>query len=79
MYSTCTLSPPQNDGVIQATLEKIWQETDINITVQDLSAIRDRFRDTFFFYKDSRFGQLVVPHLTANFGPMYFCKLKRLN
>ncbi|KAK2152584.1 hypothetical protein NP493_2441g00000 [Ridgeia piscesae] len=78
VYSTCTLSPPQNDGVVQAALELLWQQTNIDIVVQDTGHLADTFSNTFNFYK-CRFGQLVLPNLTANFGPMYFCKLKRLN
>jgi 16S rRNA C967 or C1407 C5-methylase (RsmB/RsmF family) len=78
VYSTCTLSPVQNDGIIQATLEQVWQKTQINVTVVDTGHVADRCREMFNFADNTRFGQLVLPNLTANFGPMYFCKLKRL-
>ncbi|XP_050393189.1 5-methylcytosine rRNA methyltransferase NSUN4 [Patella vulgata] len=78
VYSTCTLSPPQNDGVIQAAIEEIWNETQIDIVIQDISCIAHKFKDTFRFYKGCRYGQLVLPSLIANFGPMYFSKIRRL-
>ncbi|VDH91237.1 Hypothetical predicted protein [Mytilus galloprovincialis] len=77
VYSTCSLSPGQNDGVIQATLEHLWKETNIDISVVDLSYIQTLFKDTFNFYPSCRFGQLVLPNLRANFGPMFICKLHR--
>lgn len=79
VYSTCTLSPSQNDGVVQAALEYIWQETDINVSVVDLDYLARAFSDTFRFSKTCRFGQLVLPALSCNFGPMYICKLRKSN
>lgn len=78
VYSTCTLSLPQNDGAVQAALEKICQETNIEVAIEDTGMIADHFRQTFNFYGKCRYGQLVVPNLTANFGPTYFCKLHRI-
>ena len=79
MYSTCTLSLPQNDGVVQAALQEIWEKTKIDVVVVDTYHIAEAFRKTFNFFPKCHLGQLVLPNLTANFGPMYFCKLKRLN
>ncbi|XP_046565410.1 5-methylcytosine rRNA methyltransferase NSUN4-like [Haliotis rubra] len=78
VYSTCTLSPAQNDGVIQAVVEEIWQQTSIDIVIQDLTWMASKFRNTFKFYRNCRHGQLVLPCLTANFGPMYFSKITRI-
>ena len=78
VYSTCTLAMPQNDGTVQAAIEKLWHTTDIDVVVEDTSNIVDGFREIFDFYPYCRFGQLVLPNLTANCGPMYICKLKRL-
>ncbi|XP_048766543.2 5-methylcytosine rRNA methyltransferase NSUN4-like isoform X2 [Ostrea edulis] len=78
VYSTCTLSPAQNDGVIQAAMEHLWKETDIDSVVIDLSYIRPIFRDTFSFFPQTKFGQLIIPTLSSNFGPMYICKIKRI-
>ena len=79
VYSTCTLSMPQNDGTVQAALEDIWQNTDLDVAVVRTPAISDRFRDFFHFHDNCRLGQLVIPNVTANFGPSYFCKLRRVN
>nr|XP_022294149.1 5-methylcytosine rRNA methyltransferase NSUN4-like isoform X1 [Crassostrea virginica] len=78
VYSTCTLSPAQNDGVIQATMEHLWKETEIDSVVIDLSYLRPIFASIFSFFPETKYGQLVIPSLSSNFGPMYICKIKRI-
>ncbi|XP_010145589.1 PREDICTED: 5-methylcytosine rRNA methyltransferase NSUN4, partial [Eurypyga helias] len=78
VYSTCSLSPLQNEHVIERAVEIAETQFDISIHVEDLSHFRTLFQDTFSFFSDCRLGELVLPHLTANFGPMYFCKLSRM-
>ncbi|NXN72233.1 NSUN4 methyltransferase, partial [Himantopus himantopus] len=78
VYSTCSLSPLQNEYVIERALEVAETQYNISIHVEDLSHFRTLFQDTFSFFSDCRLGELVLPHLTANFGPMYFCKLRRM-
>lgn len=34
IYSTCSLSPIQNDGVVKMALKKIWEETDHQIVIK---------------------------------------------
>ncbi|KAK3606741.1 hypothetical protein CHS0354_036540 [Potamilus streckersoni] len=77
VYSTCTLSPSQNDGVIQSAFEEIWKTSKIDIVVQNLKELAEGFQDIFKFHKGCQFGQLVLPSISANFGPMYFCKINR--
>ncbi|NWV74981.1 NSUN4 methyltransferase, partial [Dasyornis broadbenti] len=78
VYSTCSLSPLQNECVVERALEIAEAQFNINIHVEDLSHFRTLFQDTFSFFLDCQLGELVLPHLTANFGPMYFCKLRRM-
>ncbi|XP_009074060.1 PREDICTED: 5-methylcytosine rRNA methyltransferase NSUN4, partial [Acanthisitta chloris] len=78
VYSTCSLSPLQNECVVERAVEIAETQFNINIHVEDLSHFRTLFQDTFSFFSDCRLGELVLPHLTANFGPMYFCKLRRM-
>uniref|UniRef100_A0A8C8RD72 5-cytosine rRNA methyltransferase NSUN4 n=1 Tax=Pelusios castaneus TaxID=367368 RepID=A0A8C8RD72_9SAUR len=77
VYSTCSLSQLQNECVVERAVELAEIQFNISVHVEDLSYFRSVFQDTFSFFKDCRLGELVLPHLTANFGPMYFCKLRR--
>ena len=79
VYSTCTLSPVQNDGVVAATLEHIWYSTGIEVVVEDIRASIDCFSATFRLFDGCRYGNLVLPCLLSNFGPMYFCRLRRIS
>ncbi|NWR28471.1 NSUN4 methyltransferase, partial [Tachuris rubrigastra] len=78
VYSTCSLSPLQNECVVERAVEIAATQFNISVHVEDLSHFRTLFQDTFSFFSDCRLGELVLPHLTANFGPMYFCKLRRM-
>jgi len=81
VYSTCTLSPVQNDGVVNKVLTELWEETSLNFEVADLDLAMKpfKFMCKIFGRKEGvKFGQLVVPFLPNNFGPMYFCKINRV-
>ncbi|KAI8791761.1 5-methylcytosine rRNA methyltransferase NSUN4 [Biomphalaria glabrata] len=78
VYSTCTLSPAQNDGVIQAVMEELWQMSHIEVAVVDLTPMTELFQETFKFHDKTRYGKQVLPNLLNNFGPTYFAKLKRI-
>lgn len=81
VYSTCTLSPMQNDGVIALALKDIWEETGIDLAICDLSESIKPLKTILNFSSTSKvtqFGQLITPKIGQNFGPMYVCKIKRL-
>ncbi len=78
MYSTCTLGMAQNDGVVRQALEQVWLKHSFDVAVVDTAPLVSAFSDVFVFHK-CQFGYLVLPNVTANFGPMYFCKLQRLS
>uniref|UniRef100_A0A8C5K1V3 5-cytosine rRNA methyltransferase NSUN4 n=1 Tax=Jaculus jaculus TaxID=51337 RepID=A0A8C5K1V3_JACJA len=78
VYSTCSLSHLQNEYVVQGTIELLANQYSIKVQVEDLSYFRKVFMDTFYFFSSCQVGELVVPNLLANFGPMYFCKMRRL-
>ncbi|XP_066232269.1 5-methylcytosine rRNA methyltransferase NSUN4 [Saccopteryx leptura] len=78
VYSTCSLSHLQNEYVVQGAIELLANQYSIKVQVEDLTHFRKLFMDTFSFFSSCQVGELVVPNLTANFGPMYFCKMCRL-
>ena len=81
VYSTCTLSPIQNDGVVHMALSSLWEETSLNFEVCDLSQAVKPFRFLCKMHgrkEGLKYGQLVVPNLPSNFGPMYFAKIRRI-
>ncbi|KAL2772624.1 5-methylcytosine rRNA methyltransferase NSUN4 isoform a [Daubentonia madagascariensis] len=78
VYSTCSLSHLQNEYVVQGTIELLANQYSIEVQVEDLTHFRRLFMDTFCFFPSCQVGELVIPNLMANFGPMYFCKMRRL-
>ncbi|XP_076232797.1 5-methylcytosine rRNA methyltransferase l(2)10685 [Calliopsis andreniformis] len=79
VYATCSLSPIQNDGVVQVALKKIWEETDSVMIVKDMS---EALRPLEYMYKfakiELKYGHIAVPTAANNWGPMYFCKIQRV-
>ncbi|CAG9857527.1 unnamed protein product [Phyllotreta striolata] len=80
VYSTCTLSPIQNDGVVHMALKRAWEETDMKIIVKDLSPALMQTKSVYKFAEQRmlRYGHLVIPLVDQNFGPTYFCKLQKI-
>ncbi|XP_036609219.1 5-methylcytosine rRNA methyltransferase NSUN4 [Trichosurus vulpecula] len=78
VYSTCTLSHLQNEYVVGGAIDILANQYQTDVQVEDLSCFRYLFQDTFSFFPSCRVGELVLPVLWANFGPMYFCRLRRL-
>ncbi|KAG7256490.1 hypothetical protein CRUP_021000 [Coryphaenoides rupestris] len=77
VYSTCALSQLQNQCVVQQAIHLAHQEG-IQLQVVSLQPLVHTFSGTFNFAPDLLLGEMVVPHLSANFGPTYMCKLRRL-
>ncbi|CAN9503212.1 unnamed protein product [Ophioblennius macclurei] len=78
VYSTCTLSRSQNQSVVEQAIHVARENHDIHLQVVSLRPLTQMFRNTFLFAPDLHLGEMVVPHLASNFGPIYMCKLKRL-
>ena len=82
VYSTCTLSPMQNDSVIALALKTIWEETEIDVAICDLSKSILPYKSFLNFEASNskivKYGQQILPSIGQNFGPMYFAKIKRL-
>ncbi|XP_062844068.1 5-methylcytosine rRNA methyltransferase NSUN4 isoform X2 [Trichomycterus rosablanca] len=78
LYSTCSLSPLQNECVVEQAVSLAQQDMGIAVQPQDLGGFTRLFKNTFRFAPERAVGELVLPHLCANFGPIYMCKLVRL-
>ncbi|KAF7396121.1 hypothetical protein HZH66_006983 [Vespula vulgaris] len=79
VYSTCSLSPIQNDGVIQMALKRMWEESNTVIVVKDMSEALDPLQTLFNFGNFGlKHGHIVIPTVGYNWGPMYFCKMVKL-
>ncbi|XP_059057712.1 5-methylcytosine rRNA methyltransferase nsun-4 [Achroia grisella] len=81
VYSTCSLSPIQNDGVVHMALKAAFQDHSIVAVVKDLTASFSGLSSTLQLGAGDiapQYGQLVVPTVDANFGPSYIARLVRV-
>ena len=82
VYSTCTLSPVQNEGVVNLALKSLREETHSQYCVNDLTDALKPFRfmcKIFGSKQNVSVGNMIVPSITNNFGPQYFCKITRIS
>ncbi|XP_071382990.1 5-methylcytosine rRNA methyltransferase NSUN4 [Centroberyx affinis] len=79
VYSTCSLSQLQNQYVVEQAVHLAREKHGIHLQVVNLRPLTHMFRKTFHFAPDLHLGEMVLPHLAANFGPIYMCKLRRLS
>ncbi|CAG0880532.1 unnamed protein product, partial [Darwinula stevensoni] len=76
VYSTCTLSPAQNEGVVYAALQEIWSTTSMEFKIRDLTHAFEPFAWIFRLAPSAhRWGLQVLPWLPSNFGPMFFSRI----
>ncbi|XP_046439372.1 5-methylcytosine rRNA methyltransferase NSUN4-like [Daphnia pulex] len=80
VYSTCSLSPIQNDGVVHMAIKQLKEMYKIDTVVKDMSMTAGHFRFLCRFAPSSslRYGQVALPSIVNNFGPMYISKLQRV-
>lgn len=79
VYSTCTMSPLENDSVVQKALARLQTEGHhARFAVVSLKEAFRPLRGIYKFHTKFDYGQLVIPSITSNFGPMYISKIKRL-
>ncbi|KAJ8712156.1 hypothetical protein PYW07_004998 [Mythimna separata] len=81
VYSTCSLSPVQNDGVVHMALKQAFEAHSLVATIKDMSSTMSGLASTLVLGTGSaapKYGQLVTPSVGANFGPSYICKLIRV-
>lgn len=50
VYATCSLSPVQNDGVVQVALKKVWEETDTVMIVKFVFCVIFFERCSYYLY-----------------------------
>ncbi|XP_050665772.1 5-methylcytosine rRNA methyltransferase NSUN4 [Leptidea sinapis] len=80
VYSTCSLSPVQNDGVVHMALKQVFTADGILASVRDMSSAFQCLSSTMVLGKGKalpKYGQLVLPSVSANFGPSYIARLVR--
>ncbi|KAF6775291.1 hypothetical protein AHF37_05356 [Paragonimus kellicotti] len=91
VYSTCTLSPAQNQAVIEACMAKsTGPDCDTHFALVDLSPLFNAFARCYnnlglhilpvlsSNLPPLLIGLLVVPLLSANYGPTFVAKLRRI-
>ncbi|CAG9534755.1 unnamed protein product [Cercopithifilaria johnstoni] len=78
VYSTCALSPVQNDGVIENGVAIADEHFGIKAVELSLSQMVSHFKSIYRFSNEPRRGLLILPFLPSNCGPMYVCKLQRI-
>ena len=75
LYSTCALSPDENDNVIAKLLKKFDNvklcEPKISLDYKNFTA------SALPEYEKTEFGAHVLPDKTGGAGPLYFCLLKK--
>ena len=79
VYSTCSLSPMQNEGVVNSVLDSIGDNKTFKITVECLEHIKYSLDYFFSFANNCSKGLLVTPQIEKNFGPFYVCKLNKVS
>ncbi|KAL3106477.1 hypothetical protein niasHT_011854 [Heterodera trifolii] len=80
VYSTCTLSPTQNEMVVENACALARTHYGIKTVERSLKKMENRLTNTglFQFSADCRRGSLLLPTLLSNFGPTYVCKITRI-
>lgn len=76
----CTSRPPSSELI--PSVDHFGAKMKISLKIlfyRDLTQTLKPLQSIFNFENSSelKYGQLVLPYLPANFGPMYFCKLTR--
>lgn len=64
VYSTCTVSEHENDGVIRKLIKKFPDGVDIDIPATGPGSV-------------TSFGRIILPDTDGGNGPMYICRLRK--
>lgn len=79
VYSTCSLSPLQNEGVVNTVMTNFANSNEFTLIVDDLSEMKRELTHFFGFASNCKLGLLVAPQIQKNFGPFYLCRLRKLS
>ena len=75
LYSTCALSPEENDTIISKLLKKFG---DVKILEPKISLNYKDFSTTSLpEYEKTEFGAQILPDTAHGAGPIYFCLLQK--
>lgn len=77
IYTTNTLSPIQNDGVVHMSLYELSQTTSSTFSISELKEAFRPLRGLYRFHT-FRYGTQVLPNIINNVGPVYICKINRI-
>ena len=77
VYSTCSLSPIENDAVIESTVEDLNALRESRVETVDF--VEELNLNEFCISNTTKHGLLVIPSETKNWGPMYTCKMLRVS
>ncbi|XP_015791257.1 5-methylcytosine rRNA methyltransferase NSUN4 [Tetranychus urticae] len=77
VYTTNTLSPIQNDGVIHMSLHEMSETSDMVFNIMELKEALRPLRGLYRFHTFN-YGIQVLPSIINNCGPIYICKIKRV-
>ncbi len=75
LYSTCALSPEENDGMISRLIKK-FKDAEIiqNPSADDVSKFTDSVLPKA---ENTSFGSIVLPDSANGAGPLFFCLVKK--
>ena len=77
LYSTCALSPDENDNVIQKLLKKF---DNAKICEPKISLNYKNFIESELpEYERTQFGAQILPDRENGAGPLYFCLIQKLS
>lgn len=75
LYSTCALSPDENDNVVAKLLKKFGN---VKILEPEISLEYKKFsRENLPDYEKTQFGAQILPDVSDNAGPLYFCLIHK--
>lgn len=77
LYSTCALSPDENDNVVSKLLKKF---DDVEILEPEISLEYKKFSARNLpDYEKTQFGAQILPDVSNNAGPLYFCLIHKIH